>query len=385
MTAPSPAPSLPPITTSHRVSAARDALLAAGLDALLVTNLVNIRWLTGFTGSAGMVALTATDLLLITDDRYGTQAPEQVEKSGSGARVEITRTEHRQNVGETFAGAERVGLEADHITWHLANEIITNWLTAADVIATNELLVGLRMIKDESELARIERAAEITDAALAAVAPRLLDGLTEVEFGLELDIEIRRRGASGTAFETIVASGPNAARPHHQPSDRRISNGDLVIIDVGALVEGYRSDMTRTFGVGDLTVTQRRIYDTVIAAQQAGVEAVAPGADAKSVDDACRSLIGDAGWGDAFAHGTGHGVGLDIHELPRIHARTTDTLAASHVVTVEPGVYLPEHGGVRIEDTVVVTAAGARRVTRTPKTLDPTALYSTGEQLDPNG
>lgn len=365
---------LPPLMTVHRVAAARAAMHASDLDALLITNLVNVRWLTGFTGSAGMVALTPDDLLLITDGRYQTQAPDEVGQAGSGARIEITRTEQRQRVSEVIGNAARVGLEADHITWQLADEIMTRWLPGSEVVQTRELLVGLRMVKDEAELARIERAAAITDEALAAVALRLHDGLTEIEFGLELDIEIRRRGASGMAFDTIVASGPNAARPHHRPGPRRISDGDLVIIDVGALVDGYRSDMTRTFGIGELSPTQRRIYDTVISAQQAGVEAVGVGVDAKSVDDACRTMISDAGWAEAFAHGTGHGVGLDIHELPRIHAHTTDTLAAGHVVTVEPGVYLVEHGGVRIEDTVIVTAEGARRVTMTPKTLDPSAL-----------
>jgi Xaa-Pro aminopeptidase len=199
------------------------------------------------------------------------------------------------------------------------------------------------------------------------VRPRLAAGPTEREFGLELDATMRRLGADDVSFETICASGPNGARPHARPGARRIVDGDLVVLDFGALLDGYHSDMTRTVMVGEPSATQRRMLDVVLASQQAGVEAVAPGVECRQVDAVCRQVIDDAGWADAFLHGTGHGVGLDIHEAPRL-ARTSDAvLAEGQVVTVEPGVYLPEHGGVRVEDSLLVTAGGYRRLTQSPK------------------
>jgi len=219
-------------------------------------------------------------------------------------------------------------------------------------------------------VARIEAACAIADAALAEVAPMLEDGPTEQAFALALDTEMRRQGADDISFDTIVAAGPNGSRPHHSPSDRGIERGDLVVIDFGALVDGYHSDMTRTIAVGGpaaLDETQTRMLEVVRASQAAGVAAVAAGVSTKEVDAACRSVIAEAGWGDAFVHGTGHGVGLDIHEEPRVSTVTDAMLAPGHVVTVEPGVYLPGHGGVRIEDTVVVTRSGCRTLTRAPK------------------
>ncbi|MEO7427815.1 MAG: M24 family metallopeptidase, partial [Acidimicrobiales bacterium] len=228
----------------------------------------------------------------------------------------------------------------------------------------------LRAVKDSGEVARIEAACAIADDALAAVLPLLEDGPTEAAFALALDGEMRRRGADDVSFATIVAAGPNGSRPHHEPGSRPIERGELVVIDFGALVDGYHSDMTRTVAVGGvdgLDATQRRMVEVVTAAQAAGVAAVRAGDPSKVVDAACRAVIEEAGWGDAFVHGTGHGVGLDIHEAPGVSSGSDATLAAGHVVTVEPGVYLPGHGGVRVEDTVVVTIDGCRTLTCAPK------------------
>jgi len=201
------------------------------------------------------------------------------------------------------------------------------------------------------------------------VAGLLEERPTEASFARALDDEVRR-GADDLSFATIVASGPNGSRPHHDPTDRVVVEGDLVVIDFGALIDGYHSDMTRTFAVGGpdaLDPEQRRMLSVVREAQAAGVATVAPGVPAKAIDEACRAVIGEAGWGDAFVHGTGHGVGLDIHEAPSVNGTADATLAPGHVVTVEPGVYLPGHGGVRIEDTVVVTPKGHHALTRAPK------------------
>jgi Xaa-Pro aminopeptidase len=224
-------------------------------------------------------------------------------------------------------------------------------------------------VKDPAEVARIEAAARIADAALAAVAPSLADAPTEIEVAVELEAAMRRLGAEEPAFDTIVASGPNGALPHHHPSTRRIGPGELVVIDMGATVDGYRSDMTRTVAVGDLDDTARRLLQVVAAAQAAGLDAVADGVACRDVDAAARRVIEAAGWGEAFVHPTGHGVGLEIHEPLRLAATSGATLAAGHVVTVEPGVYLPEVGGARIEDTVEVTTSGCRRLTGSPLSL----------------
>jgi Xaa-Pro aminopeptidase len=210
-------------------------------------------------------------------------------------------------------------------------------------------------------------AAALADAALASVRHRLGEGPTEASFALELDSEVRRLGADGASFETIVASGPNGAKPHARPGPRRIVEGDLVVVDFGATVEGYHSDMTRTTVVGTPTATQQRMLEVVADSQAAGVAAVRTGVECVEVDRTCREVIEEAGWLDAFLHGTGHGVGLDIHEDPKVAKTSTAILGVGHVVTVEPGVYLPKHGGVRIEDTVVVTATGSRLLTHAPK------------------
>jgi Xaa-Pro aminopeptidase len=187
---------------------------------------------------------------------------------------------------------------------------------------------------------------------------------------LALEVEMRRAGASGPSFDTIVAAGPNGAKPHARPSSRRIEPGELVVIDFGAVVDGYCSDMTRTVCVGEpASATARRMVEVVTASQRAGVAAVGAGVTGKAVDQVCRAVISEAGWADAFVHGTGHGVGLEIHEAPRVSSASTDTLASGHVVTVEPGVYLPDEGGVRIEDTVIVTDNGCSPLTRAPKDL----------------
>jgi Xaa-Pro aminopeptidase len=352
-----------------RAERLRAALDAAQLPALLVTDLTNIRYLTGFTGSAALLLVTTDELLFVTDGRYGQQAAVQLGAAGVSARIEVDGQKQKELVvaGLTRSGALRLGLEADAVTWAAQRAYDRTWFPRAELVPTTGLVAALRAVKDDGEIARLQAAAAIADAALAEVRSRLAEGPTEVEFGLELDTAMRRLGADDVSFETIVASGPNGALPHHRPGDRRIVEGDLVVLDFGALVDGYHSDMTRTVAVGERSSTQQRMWDVVLESQAAGVAAVRAGVEAKAVDAACRSVIAAAGWEDAFLHGTGHGVGLDIHEDPRVGQSSTATLVDRNVVTVEPGVYLPEHGGVRIEDTVVVTPEGCRPITLTPK------------------
>jgi Xaa-Pro aminopeptidase len=357
------------MSTAERAERLRELLDDAGCDALLVTNLTNVRYLTGFSGSAAMLAVLPDELLLVTDGRYGDQAQDEVERSGVRATVRVGRTsdEQRDQLVGMLKGIQWLGVEADHITWDQQQSFESDWFPAATLVPTKGLVAELRTVKDEGEVARIEAACSMADAALAAARPRLGDVPTEAEIALELEWQMRRLGADGTSFETIVASGPNGARPHHRASQRRIKAGDLVVIDFGALLEGYHSDMTRTLAVGEVSETQERMWEVVREAQAAGVAAVAAGVEAREVDEASRAVIRDAGWEEAFVHGTGHGVGLDIHEGPRVAATSDARLTAGNVVTVEPGVYLPEHGGVRIEDTILVTSEGSRTLSRAPK------------------
>lgn len=352
-----------------RAGRLREALDGAGCDALLVTDLTNIRYLTGFTGSAATLLVGPDGMVLVTDGRYRDQAAAEVGDAGVDAAVEIGRTadEQREHLVRHVTGIGRLGLEAEHVTWGQQRRYAGEWFGEIVLVPTDGLVESLRERKDEGEVARIAAAAEVADAALAAVRHRIAERPTEAEVALELEWQMRRLGADGIAFETIVASGPGAAMPHHRAGGRRIAGGDPVVIDFGAVVDGYHSDMTRTFLVGEPTATVARMYEVVARAQEAGVHAVRPGVAAREVDEACRSVIRDAGWEDAFLHSTGHGVGLVIHERPRVSGTADATLADGHVVTVEPGVYLPEHGGVRIEDTVVVTPDGCRALTRAPK------------------
>jgi Xaa-Pro aminopeptidase len=341
----------------------------AGIDALLVTHLANIRYLTGFTGSAATLLVTPSGLTFVTDGRYGGQAAEQLGSAAVSAAIEIgaTNSAQREALQRAASGVRRLGLEAAHVSWASQRELGETWFRDAELVATNGLVEIERELKDEGEVARIEAAAAIADAALASVRHRLGEAVTEREFAFELEAAMHELGADGPSFETIVGSGPNGAKPHARPTDRRIGEGDLVVLDFGALVDGYHSDISRTICVGSPSATQERMLEVVTASQAAGVAAVTDGVAAADVDRVCRELIADAGWGDAFLHGTGHGVGLDIHEAPRVGSSSDATLAAGQVVTVEPGVYLPEHGGVRVEDTLLVTGNGGRALTRSPK------------------
>ncbi len=353
-----------------RLDRLREQIADAETDAVLVTALPNIRYLTGFTGSAGLLLVTAEEALLTTDGRYRTQAAEQLQSAGVAGAVELVVggvPAQRQALVALAAPCGRIGLEAEHITW-AAQRRWADTLTANQLVPTTGMVEGLRRRKDAGEVARMTRAAAIADAALPEVLALLGRGASEQTVALALDSAMRRLGAEDRAFETIVASGPNAAKPHARPSGRRIARGDLVVIDFGAQFDGYRSDMTRTFCVGGQPAGQTaRMLQVVAEAQAAGIAAVHAGASAGDVDLACRSRIAEAGWAEAFEHGTGHGVGLDIHEAPSVGPGSTAILEAGVVVTVEPGVYLAGIGGVRIEDTLLVTSDGCTPLTRFTK------------------
>jgi Xaa-Pro aminopeptidase len=347
---------------------------AEKLDAMLVTDLNNVRYLSGFTGSNAALLVFGDDRapVLSTDGRYRTQAANQA----PDLEVVIERACARYLVGRAAAdGVGRLGFES-HVLTVDAHAGLTRALDdcpGTRLVRASGIVEGLREVKDDGEVALLRLACEAADAALADLIDRggLRPGRTEKEVGRELESLMLDHGADGISFETIVAAGANSAIPHHRPTDAVLAVGDFVKIDFGALVAGYHSDMTRTFVLGKAATWQREIYDLVATAQRAGREALAPGVGLRDVDAASRQVIADAGYGETFSHGLGHGVGLQIHEAPGINATAAGTLLAGSAVTVEPGVYLPDRGGVRIEDTLVVKAekTAPELLTRFPKEL----------------
>ena len=364
---------LPPLDFGGRLGRLRHQLESEGLGAFLVTNLVNVRYLTGFIGSAGMLLVEPDNAVLVTDGRYGFQANQQLGRSGVTARVEaVAAAEQDELLGDLTRGLGEVGLEAGHITWARQRALKRTWGRAKALVPTTGVVERLRALKDRGEVARVAAAAAVADEALKLAQAMLEGRTTESEVAAAIEAEMRRIGAEGPAFDTIVASGPNAALPHHRPGERRIRRGELVVLDFGARVDGYRSDMTRTVRAGEGTkvpAALERIARAVSASQDAGLSAVRDGVPGSEVDRACREVIEAAGFGEYFVHGTGHGVGLDIHEAPSLARASRDILSSGQVVTVEPGIYLPGAGGARTEDTVLVTEAGCEVLTLAPKAL----------------
>jgi Xaa-Pro aminopeptidase len=361
--------------TAERRDFLRATAAERGLDAVLVTNLLNVRYLTGFTGSNGAL-LVATDGndLFGTDGRYTTQAATQV--------PDVELVEDRATVSglaklAVRRGVGRLGYESHDVTVDglaLLEKVLAEAAhggTPPELTSVRRAVEGQRAIKDEREVELLRQACAVADQALAELAAEgaLRPGRTELEVGRELDARMLRLGAEAPSFETIVATGANSAIPHHRPDRTELRDGDFLKLDFGATVDGYHSDMTRTVVLRHAADWQRDIYELVAAAQAAGRAALDVGADVVAVDEASRRVIAEAGHADHFPHGLGHGVGLEIHEAPGIGPLGAGRLAAGMAVTVEPGVYLPGRGGVRIEDTLVVTDDAPELLTLTSKEL----------------
>ncbi len=347
----------------NRRDALRDRL--GGLDALLVTAPSNVRYLSGFTGSNGalLVGRDPGQDRLATDFRYVTQAADQC----PDLAVVVDRDVAGALVGHLGSG--RLGFEALDVRV-AAHETLVREHAGVVLVATEGLVEAARTVKDDAELESLAEACRISDLALAALLPEIRVGQTEREIARRLEWLMLESGAEAVSFESIVAGGPHSAIPHHRPTGRALEAGDLLKIDFGALHDGYHADETRTFVVGrDPEPWQREIHELVARAQAAGIGALAVGADVRTVDAAARSVIVDAGYGEQFGHGLGHGVGLDIHEAPMLGYAATGILGDRTPVTVEPGVYLPGRGGVRIEDTLVVRTGGPVSLTQTTREL----------------
>jgi Xaa-Pro aminopeptidase len=346
-------------------------LAALGVDALLVTRLPNVRYLTGFTGSNGQLLQTADAGVFFTDGRYTEQSAREVpdlERVVQPDGFVATLLERCRSLG-----LSRLGFESGSVTYRLWEELRSTSGSASggpELVPVGTEVEHLRWVKDEQELELIGRAQETADVALEQVVLNgLKEGTTERELAFDLELSMRRAGADELAFPVIAAFGESAAEPHHAPTDRPLRRGDIVKLDIGGRVDGYHSDMTRTVAFGGVPPQLRDGRDLVARAQLAGIEAVRAGATARDVDRAARAVVEEVGLGESFPHGLGHGVGLEIHEGPRLRWDSDDVLPAGAVVTIEPGVYFPSVGGVRIEDMVVVADEGCQQIGRSSKEL----------------
>lgn len=350
---------------SARLAALRALLRERQAQCAIVTKPENRRYFSGFSGTAGLLVITADEARLVTDFRYTEQAAAQA------PAFEIVRCD-----GEPLAEAAKcVRASQAH-----AALLEGDFCTQQQYAYLSEALPGcalqcveldtLRAVKDAWEIGRVKKAVEISDAAFSHVLRVLRHGMREFEVAAELEYAMRKLGSEHPAFDTIVASGKRSSLPHGLATDKRLEAGDFVTMDFGAVYDGYHSDITRTVVIGRASEAQRALYELVLRAQLAGVAAMRPGVSGKQVDAAARGIIADAGYAHCFGHGLGHGVGLAIHEFPRLSPRSScGILEKNMLVTVEPGVYLPEEGGVRIEDTVLVTDSGAEVLTQSSKQL----------------
>lgn len=347
-----------------RVAKLREKMQAKGLQAMLVASPVNRRYLTGFTGSAGYVLITQTQSYLLTDFRYMTQAPQQA----AGYQV----VEHGSKVTDTVKellgseGITALGFEQEHVTYAVFSAY-TEQLKPVSLVPVSGMIEELRMYKDSEELKAMQRAADLADATFSHVLSIVETGKTEREIDLQMEMFMRKGGATGSSFDTIVASGERSALPHGVASDRVIQGNEFITFDFGALLDGYCSDLTRTIALGTPDPKLKEIYDIVLEAQLHALDGIKPGMTGREADALARDVITKYGYGEYFGHSTGHGLGMEVHESPRLSKLSDDVLKPGMVVTVEPGIYLPGLGGVRIEDDIVITETGIHILTSSSK------------------
>ncbi|MCL5057967.1 MAG: aminopeptidase P family protein [Actinobacteria bacterium] len=348
----------------ERVDKLRGLFPGEGIDSFLVTSPENRFYLTGFTGSSGSVLISEKEIFLVTDFRYAEQAKKQcphcsIVMARDGIPEALQDLAGKINI-------RKLGCEGEIITYHQYASLEVK-LADCEIKPLYGFMDNLRAVKDPGEIECIARAVDLADRAFSHILPLIKEGVTENYLSLELEFFMRKNGAEGVAFPLIVASGQRSSLPHGTATEKIISHGDLVTMDFGASLAGYNSDMTRTVVVGKADEKQKEIYGIVLEAQLAGIRAVKPGVAASDVDRAARDVIVGYGYGECFGHSTGHGLGLQIHENPRLSAKDNTGLRPGMVVTVEPGIYLPGWGGVRIEDSVLVDSHGARVLSASEK------------------
>ncbi len=349
-----------------RIEKLRKKITQLGLDAFLVMAPENRRYLSGFTGSSGVLLITKNQNFLLTDFRYIDQAKIEA-PDFQVIRYDGSLVETIKNILERLF-IETLGFEEDFITYKQYREL-REGIPKIKIFPEAGLVEKIRMIKDQEEIATIARAAKVADEAFNYILGKIRPGLTEIEIALELEFFMRSQGASSTSFSTIVASGARSALPHGVASEKLIEKGDFVTLDFGCIYQGYCSDMTRTVVIGEPDRKQREVYQVVLEAQILALENIKAGMSCQEIDALSRTYIAEKGYGQYFGHGLGHGVGLAVHEHPSLSPRDNTELVPNMVVTVEPGIYLPGWGGVRIEDLVVVEEAGLKNLTDSPKDL----------------
>lgn len=352
--------------TDKRIKRARSLLKKNRVDCLLVTEITHVRYLSGFSGSNGMVVLVPSKAYFLTDFRYMVQAQKEVKN----CTVIIADRELTSELPklQLFSGKIRVGVEGAYVSLKLQAKL-KELLPKADFRSTENLIESLMLIKDSEEIRRIKKAVRISDQAFSEILDYLKPGAKEKDVALELEYIMRSSGADGSAFDIIVASGQRSSMPHGKASNRKLRKGDFVTIDFGAFFQGYASDITRTVVLGKATARQKEIYGVVLGAQKKACRSVKPGLACSRLDAVAREDIMKAGYGDNFGHGLGHGIGMVVHDQPVLNPRSSDTLREGMVITIEPGIYIPNWGGVRIEDDVLVTSSGGQILSKSPKDL----------------
>ncbi|WP_028274283.1 M24 family metallopeptidase [Atopococcus tabaci] len=348
-----------------RVERVQEQLKKNGLDALLVTSQYNLRYVSNFTGTAGLSIITKDKAFFVTDFRYTEQAAEQAQgfeiiKNTGLIYEEVVRIAEQENV-------TKLGFEETHMTVSVFERL--DELVGCELVPASGLVEELREVKDAKEIETIQKAVEITEAAYTHILDYIQPGMTEIQVANELDFHMRGLGASGVSFETIVASGKRSAMPHGVASEKVIEQGDMITIDFGCYYNGYVSDMTRTFAIGDPGEKMKEIYQIVLDAQLKVGEAAKAGMSGIELDAVARDYITEKGYGKAFGHSTGHGIGLEVHEGPNVSFRSEKRFVPGNVITNEPGIYLPGIGGVRIEDDLVITEEGNKNLMTVSKEL----------------
>lgn len=349
----------------YKLTKLRAQLTDENLDGILVTNPYNRRYITGFTGTAGVALITEKEAIFITDFRYVTQAREETKG--------FTIVQHQKTIVEEIAkqievlGIKRLGFEENDVTYSTYTTYKSTFQT--ELVPTSDIIETIRLIKDDEELSVLREAAAVADKTFDHIVKFIQPGMREIEIANELEFHMRKLGATSSSFDIIVASGYRSALPHGVASDKKVQEGELITMDFGALYQGYCSDITRTIAVGEISEDLRAIYDTVLEAQKRGVAGTKAGLTGKEADDLTRDYITEKGFGPYFGHSTGHGLGLEVHESPRLAPKAEQVLQPGMVVTIEPGIYIPETGGCRIEDDIVITENGNERLTHAPKTF----------------
>jgi Xaa-Pro aminopeptidase len=352
--------------TDQRIKKAFGLLKKNNIDIFLVSEINHVRYLAGFTGTNGMVVLAPPKAYFLTDFRYAVQSQKEVKN----CQVIIASRQLATELPKipVFTKGKRVGIEGDFVTISLLDKF-KELMPAITFKATTQLIESLSITKDGDEVGKIRKAVRIADKAFAETLELLKPGIKEMDVALEIEFKMRALGAENVSFETIVASGQRSAMPHGRASDKKLRKGDFVTLDFGCLYRGYASDITRTVVLGKATEKQKKIYGIVLAAQKAACRAVKPGLSCNRLDNVAREMIMKAGYGDHFGHGLGHGIGLLVHDRPVLSPQSNDVLAPGMVVTIEPGIYISNWGGVRIEDDVLVTDGGGQILSKSPKEL----------------